>query len=86
MPITAAEMETPAYVQGVSCPHCIDKVTDAQRQRFIERERQVNLAKARNEVHIGSEVNQVIEERRKQKEALRQRAAEQSRLKKSQVF
>lgn len=86
MPITAAEMETPAYVQGVSCPHCIDKVTDAQRQRFIERERQVNLAKARNEVHIGSEVNQVIEERRKQKETLRQRAAEQSRLKKSQVF
>lgn len=67
MPITEAEKQSPAYVQGVSCPHCIDKISDEQRKRFVERERQVNLAKARNEAHIGSDVNQVIEARREKK-------------------
>ncbi|MGL5360429.1 MAG: rhodanese-related sulfurtransferase, partial [Shewanella sp.] len=86
MPITAAEKQSPAYVQGVSCPHCIDKVPAAKRLRFIERERQVNLAKARNEAHIGSEVNQVIEQRRRQKEAQRQLAADKLRGKKAQAL
>ncbi|WP_192022551.1 rhodanese-related sulfurtransferase [Shewanella sp. WPAGA9] len=72
MPITQEEMQTEAYVQGVSCPHCIDKISDEQRQRFIERERQVQLAKQRGEAHIGSEVKQVIAQRRKQKETQKQ--------------
>ncbi|MCL1144289.1 oxygen-dependent tRNA uridine(34) hydroxylase TrhO [Shewanella gaetbuli] len=67
MPITEAEKQSPAYVQGVSCPHCIDKISDEQRQRFIERERQVQLAKQRGEAHIGSDVKQVMEKRRQQK-------------------
>ncbi|MEZ9141407.1 MULTISPECIES: rhodanese-related sulfurtransferase [unclassified Shewanella] len=72
MPITQEEMQSEAYVQGVSCPHCIDKISDEQRQRFIERERQVQLAKQRGEAHIGSEVKQVIAQRRKDKESLKQ--------------
>lgn len=76
MPITEEEKQSPAYVQGVSCPHCIEKISDEQRQRFIERERQVQLAKSRNEAHIGSDVNQVIEARRLQKEAQRARQNE----------
>jgi len=71
MPITEAEKNTPAYVQGISCPHCIDKISDEQRQRFIERERQVQLAQQRGEAHIGSDVNQVIEQRRQKKESLK---------------
>ncbi|NMH63691.1 rhodanese-related sulfurtransferase [Shewanella salipaludis] len=78
MPITEQEKLSPAYVQGVSCPHCIDKISDEQRQRFVERERQVQLAKARNEAHIGSDVNRVIEERRLHKEALRKSRNEQN--------
>jgi UPF0176 protein len=72
MPITEQEKQSSAYVQGVSCPHCIDKVSVEQRQRFIERERQVQLAKQRGEAHIGSDVTQVIKKRRKQKEILKQ--------------
>ncbi|QIR14300.1 rhodanese-related sulfurtransferase [Shewanella aestuarii] len=72
MPITKEEKQSPAFIQGVSCPHCVDKITPEQRQRFIERERQVQLAKQRGEAHIGSDVNQVIERRRKQKEMLKQ--------------
>ncbi|MCW3171732.1 oxygen-dependent tRNA uridine(34) hydroxylase TrhO [Shewanella subflava] len=71
MPITEAEKSSTAYVQGISCPHCIDKISDEQRQRFIERERQVQLALQRGEAHIGSDVNQVIEQRRQKKEALK---------------
>ncbi|PIW60148.1 rhodanese-related sulfurtransferase [Shewanella sp. CG12_big_fil_rev_8_21_14_0_65_47_15] len=81
MPITEAEKQSTAYVQGVSCPHCIDKISDEQRKRFVERERQVNLAKSRNEAHIGSDVNQVIEARRGKKEAQRQLAAQQNKMK-----
>ncbi|MGB0662464.1 MAG: rhodanese-related sulfurtransferase [Pontibacterium sp.] len=79
MPITEEEKQSPAYVKGVSCPHCIDKLTDAQRQRFIERERQMELAKQRGEAHIGSDVKGVINARREQKEALK--AAQQEKLK-----
>lgn len=86
MPITEVEKQSPAYVQGVSCPHCIDKISDEQRKRFVERERQVNLAKARNEAHIGSDVNQVIEARREKKEAQRRLAAEKNNAKKSQAL
>ncbi|MDR8524191.1 oxygen-dependent tRNA uridine(34) hydroxylase TrhO [Shewanella fidelis] len=72
MPITSDEMALASYVQGVSCVHCIDKTSEKQRQRFIERERQVQLSKQRGEAHIGSEVSGVIEARRAKKEALKQ--------------
>ena len=54
-PITADDKLSPAYVPGVSCPYCIDKNTDAQRERFAERQRQIQLAKSRGEKHIGTE-------------------------------
>ncbi|MCL1094845.1 rhodanese-related sulfurtransferase [Shewanella kaireitica] len=71
MPITEAEKVSPQFEQGVSCPHCIDKVTDKQRERFLERERQVQLSKQRGEAHIGSDVSAVIESRRAKKEQLK---------------
>ncbi|MCE9678886.1 rhodanese-related sulfurtransferase [Shewanella sp. AS1] len=77
LPITEADKASSAYVKGVSCPHCIDKVSDKQRKRFSERERQVELAKARGESHIGSDVNSVIKQRRSEKLELKQ--AQQSK-------
>ena len=41
----------------------------------------MNLAKSRNEAHIGSDVNHVIEARRQKKEALRKQAAEKNKTK-----
>ncbi|NRB23015.1 rhodanese-related sulfurtransferase [Shewanella sp.] len=72
MPITASEKASEAYVQGVSCPHCIDTISDKQRQRFEERERQMQLAEKRGEAHIGSDVKAVIQSRRSEKESLKQ--------------
>lgn len=77
LPITEEDKQSEHYVQGVSCPHCIDKLTDKQRKRFVERERQVQLAKARGESHIGSDVKQVIDQRRQEKTKHRQRQAAQ---------
>lgn len=52
MPITAEEMQSDHYQKGVSCPHCYNKTTAEQKERFAERERQIQLAKARGEKHI----------------------------------
>lgn len=64
MPITSAEQQSSAYVKGESCPHCIDKATVEQKARFREREHQMQLAQQRGEVHIGSDVIDVIEKRK----------------------
>ncbi|NRA56001.1 MAG: rhodanese-related sulfurtransferase [Gammaproteobacteria bacterium] len=66
-PLTEPEKQSPHYVKGVSCHRCIDKFTDEQRSRFEERERQMMLAQARGEDHIGGNVEQLIGERRQQK-------------------
>ena len=52
-PIDAEDKLSPAYVEGVSCPYCIDKRSDEDRARFAERQRQIELAEQRGEKHIG---------------------------------
>lgn len=64
MPITTAEKQDARYVQGVSCLHCHDSHDAAQKQRHLERERQVTLAQEKGVTHIGGEVAKVIEKRR----------------------
>ncbi len=76
-PITEEEKNSPQFEQGVSCPHCYDKVSDQQRQRFAEREKQVKLAKQRGEEHIGSVTNDISAQRR----ALKYQIKEQHREK-----
>ncbi len=76
-PITEEEKNSPQFEQGVSCPHCYDKVSDRQRQRFAEREKQVKLAKQRGEEHIGSVANDISAQRR----ALKYQIKEQHREK-----
>lgn len=78
MPITEADMQSPTYEQGVSCPHCIDKLDEKQRRRFIERERQMQLAKRRGEAHIGADVKEVIHKRREQKQRQKEQAKQTS--------
>jgi UPF0176 protein len=53
MPITGQDLESPHYQPGVSCPHCYDKTSDAQRQRFAQREKQMQLARSRGMTHLG---------------------------------
>jgi len=53
-PITEDDKKSDKYVQGVSCPRCHDVLSEEQKQRFMERQRQVRLAKARGQAHLGS--------------------------------
>lgn len=71
MPISDADKAHAHYEKGISCPHCYDQVTEERRQRFLERERQVQLAKQRGEVHIGAEARESIAERKARKAAER---------------
>lgn len=45
MPIGEAALRSPDYREGISCPHCIDRHTDADRARFAERHRQMTQAR-----------------------------------------
>ncbi|MGB8812213.1 MAG: rhodanese-related sulfurtransferase [Paracoccaceae bacterium] len=51
-PISAEDKQRPEYEQGVSCHHCLNEHTDADRSRFRERQKQIALAKARGERHL----------------------------------
>lgn len=53
-PITEEDKLSVQYMPGVSCPRCYSTLTDEQKQRFSERQKQIELAKLRNEVHIGA--------------------------------
>jgi len=66
-PLTEEEKQGEHYVKGVSCHRCHDKVSEAQRNRYAERQRQISLAEQRGESHIGGEVKGLIEGRRQQK-------------------
>lgn len=52
-PISQEEKASERYREGVSCPKCYDKLTDKQRASFEERQKQILLAKARGQRHIG---------------------------------
>ena len=54
MPITDFDKDSEHYERGVSCPNCFDKKTPEQKKRYADRQKQVDLAKLRNEKHIGA--------------------------------
>ena len=54
MPITDADKLKEEYVRGVSCSNCFNKKTPDQKKRYADRQKQVDLAKLRNEKHIGA--------------------------------
>ena len=67
MPVTETEKQSQHFIEGVSCPHCYEKKTDAQKARFAERERQVKLALERGEQHIGGNAAEIITKRKAEK-------------------
>ncbi|MFT5426034.1 MAG: UPF0176 protein [Gammaproteobacteria bacterium] len=53
MPLSKEELQSDNYEEGISCPHCIDSMTDEKYIRVSERQRQVELAENRQQQHIG---------------------------------
>ncbi len=77
-PITEDDKRRAEFEQGVSCHQCIDSLSDQQKTRFAERERQIRLAEQRGETHVGGEAAKVIAERKSRKQAERARQAARS--------
>ena len=61
-PIDEAQKASALYVPGVSCPRCHDAHSEEQKQRFRERQKQISLARARGEAHIGADAAQRLVE------------------------
>ena len=53
-PISPADQSHPDYEEGVSFHHRIGEISEEDRARFRERERQVRLAEKRGERHLGA--------------------------------
>jgi len=68
LPITEEDKQSELYQSGVCCPNCYDKLTEKQKQRFLEREKQMKLAESRGEAHIGSEVSRFSQIHRNEKQ------------------
>lgn len=56
-PITEQDKLSSNYVKGVSCHHCINEKTTDQVNRYKSRLKQINLAKTKNEHHLGPKSN-----------------------------
>jgi UPF0176 protein len=53
MPLAPEDFERPEFEKGVSCHLCIETTDDERKERFRERQRQVELADKRGKHHIG---------------------------------
>jgi UPF0176 protein len=53
MPLNRDEQASPDYVAGVQCHYCVTNKSDDQRDRYAERQRQVELAERRGVIHLG---------------------------------
>ena len=71
LPITEEDKASDKFESGVSCPKCYGTHSEEQIARFREREKQVNLARERQEEHVGTEARLATKRRRQQKAAER---------------
>ena len=56
-PLSSEDIASPDYREGISCPMCISELDEERVQRLAERQRQVELARERGDVHIGAVLN-----------------------------
>lgn len=54
-PILPEDMKRPEYEHGVSCHQCINETSDADKERFRERQKQILLARRRGQEHLGAD-------------------------------
>ena len=52
-PILPEDKARPEFEKGVSCHHCADETSEADKARFRERQKQIALSKKRGERHLG---------------------------------
>ena len=53
MPINQENKKNKHYLKGERCEYCYDQITNKQKERFNEREKQIKLLKVKNIEHLG---------------------------------
>ena len=53
MPLSKKEVEDKKYIKGVTCKYCFDSLSNDQKKRFSQRQKQIELSLSRGEAHIG---------------------------------
>ena len=78
MPLTAQEKNLGTYVEGLSCHHCFGTLSEEKKRGVAQRKKQMDLARARGEQHIGRAAQLHTERHRAEKRAAKNRKAKQS--------
>jgi UPF0176 protein len=52
-PLDPQDLERPEYERGVSCHRCLEERSEADRARYRERQKQIDLGRARGTPHLG---------------------------------
>ena len=76
-PITEDDKKSPKFEKGVSCPRCFDGLTEEKKAASKERQKQIDLARTRNEDHLAIDMERV------RKDAAKERAAQREADKKA---
>lgn len=56
-PVGPDDVTSDKYIEGIACPHCHDSLSEDRKTRSAERQKQIALAEARGEKHIGAVYN-----------------------------
>ncbi|MBT4964128.1 MAG: rhodanese-related sulfurtransferase [Francisellaceae bacterium] len=56
-PITAEDIQSTQYIKGICCPNCINELSNSQKIRFSERQKQIDLARKNNSKHMGADIS-----------------------------
>ena len=57
-PLSEEDIKSKNYLKGVSCSYCYDVSSDSDKERFAQRQKQIELAEARGHEHMGASAKQ----------------------------
>jgi UPF0176 protein len=69
-PLNAEDLASPLYEAGVRCGYCSDARSEEQQRAYRERQRQMELAAQRGQLHVGAKLGAGEERRQAQSHAL----------------
>ncbi len=59
-PISGQDKRSDQYREGVSCPHCFAEKSDEDRERYAQRQKQIEIAGKRDQKHIGVAKSEIL--------------------------
>ena len=56
MPLKKTDLKDDKYKKGVSCHYCYNKTSEQRKERFLSRQKQIEIAKSRGTEHFGPQI------------------------------